>query len=142
MTEPKRTSWNKVNDEYADLDIPAKTKYVLRHRDRARISNKISMSKRPKEYQRDKHLKHKFGMTYNDYFARLVKQDFKCPICSQNLVPYGKLTEVACVDHDHTTDKIRDLLCNRCNTTLGKVEEKKDILQNMITYLNKWSVNE
>lgn len=129
----------KIIDEYADLKISAKARYVLRHRDRARKSNKESMAKRPKEYQRDKHLKSRFGITYDEYLKKLIKQSSKCPICFQILTPYRKLFEVACVDHDHKTEQIRDLICNRCNTTLGKVEEKKDILQNMIKYLDKWS---
>lgn len=43
------------------------------------------------------------------------------------------------LDHCHKTNKIRDLLCARCNTTLGRLEESIPLLQSMITYIQKHS---
>ena len=42
------------------------------------------------------------------------------------------------VDHCHKTGKIRALLCGQCNTMLGMAQEKKDILQMAIKYLEKY----
>ncbi len=39
------------------------------------------------------------------------------------------------VDHDHETGKIRELLCNRCNVVLGKVDDNAELLLRMVAYL-------
>ena len=44
--------------------------------------------------------------------------------------------EYVCVDHDHLTDEVRGLLCGKCNIILGKADDRVDILQNLITYLD------
>lgn len=41
-----------------------------------------------------------------------------------------------CVDHDHTTGEVRGFLCNRCNRTLGLIQDDLAILEKMIQYLN------
>ena len=41
------------------------------------------------------------------------------------------------VDHNHATGQIRDLLCWRCNSTIGKVKEDRALLLKMIAYLDK-----
>ena len=39
-------------------------------------------------------------------------------------------------DHNHTTGKVRALLCRSCNTSLGLLREDSKILYNMISYIN------
>lgn len=39
------------------------------------------------------------------------------------------------VDHDHSTGKIRGVLCVLCNSGIGKLKESKEILLKAITYL-------
>lgn len=41
-------------------------------------------------------------------------------------------------DHDHTTGEPRDMLCRRCNTTLGMAHDDPAILQALVAYLRKW----
>lgn len=54
-----------------------------------------------------------------DYFWKLQKGC--CAICGKELVKRGG-NNVAHLDHDHTTGKLRGLLCYSCNTKLGFVE--------------------
>jgi hypothetical protein len=44
------------------------------------------------------------------------------------------------VDHDHKTGKVRGLLCNTCNTSLGLLSEDKNRITGLITYLETTSV--
>jgi hypothetical protein len=44
------------------------------------------------------------------------------------------------VDHNHKTGQIRDLLCIRCNTTLGMLEEDEDLIFSMLEYIKRHSV--
>ena len=48
----------------------------------------------------------------------MARQDGKCAICRRDLAPLRKRT----VDHDHATNKIRGILCARCNGCVGWYE--------------------
>lgn len=39
------------------------------------------------------------------------------------------------VDHDHTTGKIRGLLCNRCNRVLGLFRDNPDVIKRALDYV-------
>ena len=88
----------------------------------------------------DNFLIRNYGITYNDYIQLYNEQNSKCAICGQD----GKLRASAqqsnvnlCVDHDHTTGKVRGLLCNTCNSALGQFKDSETILLTAINYLNK-----
>jgi hypothetical protein len=55
-----------------------------------------------------------------------------CAICS---APDESLKKRLCVDHCHTTGAVRGLLCDNCNTALGKFRDNADTLRRAITYL-------
>lgn len=40
-------------------------------------------------------------------------------------------------DHDHSTGKFRGWLCTQCNTSIGMVKDKIEILHKLISYLVK-----
>jgi len=83
-------------------------------------------------------LRWNYKMTLEEYNLLLEKQDNKCAICKQpetSIHNKTKQVKQLAVDHDHNTGKIRGLLCERCNTTLGKMEENMEYLESMISYL-------
>ncbi len=71
----------------------------------------------------------------------LVSQGGVCAICFQPEViidPYkGKARRLA-VDHDHTSQRVRGLLCYRCNTTIGQFKEDVTLLHSAIAYINRF----
>lgn len=75
------------------------------------------------ERTRATNLKQKYGITQKDYDEMIVQQDNKCAICQRDMTEYGK---IFCVDHNHTTGKVRGLLCDPCNYGLGFYEKHKD----------------
>lgn len=79
-------------------------------------------------------LKRRYGITTKDYEQMLIKQEFKCAICGTLKCPSGRNFAV---DHDHTTKKIRGLLCSPCNTGLGQYQDSTELLQKAIKYLKE-----
>lgn len=73
------------------------------------------------------------SLTLEDYFQMLERQKNLCAICSNPPSSNKRL----CVDHCHMTNKVRELLCDRCNTTLGKFEENIELFKQAINYLER-----
>lgn len=70
--------------------------------------------------------------TVEEYDKLLEEQDNGCAICGK--VENSNGTRL-CVDHCHSTGKIRGLLCNHCNTALGKFRDDIELLNKAIDYL-------
>lgn len=88
----------------------------------------------------DRSIKRKYGLTRDQYNEKLKFQDFVCAICKEpetSVDPRTGTLKSLAVDHCHKHKGIRELLCNRCNITLGKINDDVDLLQKMIDYLNK-----
>lgn len=85
-------------------------------------------------------LKHRFGLTLIDYHQMYENQKGCCAICGKPITLYAEsrdLSSVACVDHNHDTLEVRGLLCNKCNTGIGMLNEDIRILTNAIEYIKK-----
>ena len=48
----------------------------------------------------------------------LAAQGKECPICGTGLHKFH-------IDHDHATNRVRGLLCHRCNVRLGVFDDPK-----------------
>jgi len=69
-------------------------------------------------------------------FDTLLKQQDNCCACCGVTKP-DRTRENLAVDHNHTTGKVRGLLCTRCNTVLGLVRDSPQILSNLIKYIER-----
>ena len=61
------------------------------------------------------------GLTLDKYHSLLERQDFGCGICGADIVAVPR--KRVHIDHDHTTGKVRGILCAKCNTGLGKLDD-------------------
>jgi hypothetical protein len=66
----------------------------------------------------DGRLRKRFGITANQYDGMYLSQGGVCAICYK-----PEIGQRLSVDHCHKTGKVRGLLCDTCNTTLGKFED-------------------
>lgn len=76
-----------------------------------------------------------YGISQEQFEARLIAQDGKCAVC---MIPLdgSRKTLVGSVDHNHKTGQIRGILCSQCNTALGLLKEDLKIFQRAISYLS------
>ena len=80
------------------------------------------------------------GFTWADFCRKYEEQEGKCFICKCEIKKESKnKSEVAAVDHDHSTGKVRMLLCGNCNRMLGFARESADILRLGASYLDLYS---
>lgn len=91
------------NDAFRKRVGAKKARWADRNKDHLRESN------------RRQKLQRLYGLTPDAYAAMLSKQDDKCAICKSTV-------DRLHVDHDHTTGKVRALLCLPCNGGLAWVE--------------------
>ena len=83
----------------------------------------------------DRWLQTNYGISREQRTQMWEEQKGVCKICGN---PGDGRWKQLCVDHDHQTGKVRDLLCRRCNTVLGEVYDDPIILNRMSDYLNRW----
>lgn len=80
---------------------------------------------------------HCYGITAEEYDTLFKKQDGCCAICLQQFDEDGKKDKVPHIDHDHTTGRIRGMLCGNCNRGLGSFKDSLKNLADAMAYLLK-----
>jgi len=81
---------------------------------------------------RRRNLKQKYGITIEQFEEMVLQQDGRCAICHSK--------EKLVVDHCHTSNEIRGLLCASCNRGIGLLKDSKGVLRQAITYLTRTKV--
>jgi hypothetical protein len=98
---------------------------------------KIKLSKKERKILvRDRNFKAKYGITLDQYNELFDRQNGRCAIC--------KISEIESkrkklhLDHDHSSGRIRGILCSSCNAAIGHSYENINILKNAVIYLKKY----
>lgn len=110
--------------------ILPENKFTLYKDGRRHAYCKPCKSEHFKHYQKTIGRFKRYGITKEIYEEMYKKQSGKCYICN---VVEPELH----IDHNHTTGKVRTLLCKECNMALGLLKENVVTLKNMIEYLEK-----
>lgn len=76
------------------------------------------------------------GMTVEEYQKFVADHNHRCDICGTAKV--GKIR--LAVDHCHSSEKNRGLLCVNCNSLLGMAKDSVEILRKAIDYLERWEL--
>ena len=86
------------------------------------------------EYRKYWQIKRLYGLSREQFEAKLESQDNLCAICNQLMTkPH--------VDHNHRTGEVRDCLCNNCNAAVGYLHENIEAAKRLVSYLQKWKSN-
>ena len=80
----------------------------------------------------DKRAANTYGISYEQVVSMREEANGRCQICDrEGLKHHSRLV----IDHCHKTNKVRGLICNKCNTILGYCDDNPDILNKLSTYL-------
>jgi Recombination endonuclease VII len=100
-----------------------------RLRDRFRTDPRYRKRRRSYRYRR-------YGMSGEDYGALVALQGGLCAACRRKPKrSRKKRIRWLDVDHCHSTNKVRGLLCGNCNTTLGQCDDDTERLLAAVAYL-------
>lgn len=86
------------------------------------------------------HRLRKYGLTVADYNKLFEAQNGLCAVCHRPetlMRPKGGFRALA-VDHDHKTEAVRGLLCGRCNSALGLLDENIDRILSLAEYVRSF----
>jgi hypothetical protein len=74
-------------------------------------------------------VKKEYGLTESDVAQMLKKQGCQCLICDINInAGYH-------IDHCHSTNKVRGLLCQKCNQAIGLLRENESLFFKAAEYI-------
>jgi len=128
------TKWRGEN--YEGLKVTKKKYYEEVKKSEEYINYWKEYRKTHKNSEKNKNYRYQkeYGITLDNYNQMCIDQNNSCDICKKPSVELGK---ILCVDHCHTTSKVRGLLCHNCNISLGLVNDNIYILKSAIIYLEK-----
>ena len=104
--------------------------YTCKECTKARLKSKHN----PTTYRRQ-HLRRTYDISLEEYEEMLSIQGNKCAVCKTEKA--GGKHNVFCVDHDHVTGKVRELLCKDCNIVLGIIKDSPEHLGRLMAYIVK-----
>lgn len=76
-------------------------------------------------------IKKEYGLTECDVIQMLEKQKCRCLICSINIQSGYH------IDHCHATNKVRGLLCQKCNQAIGLLKENETLFFRAAEYIKE-----
>lgn len=83
---------------------------------------------------RSRTIRRRYGISDERYAQLLEAQSGVCAVCSGSSTRRGKSISLS-VDHNHSTGRIRGLLCSLCNTGIGLLDDDPTTLGKMLAYL-------
>lgn len=105
-------------------------------RGKDRAEQRLRWKEKYPEKVRNNHLQSTFGISLSKYNEMHATQNGVCAICEnpEMTTRYGKPRLLA-VDHCHSTNKVRGLLCGNCNPMIGYAKDNIPVLERAIEYL-------
>lgn len=89
---------------------------------------------RRKENSKWKRISDLYSLTKDQVEQMLVVQNNSCAICS---VSFEKI--IMHIDHCHNSNKVRSLLCSKCNQAIGLLDENIERFEKAAAYLKAYS---
>ena len=86
------------------------------------------------DYKNSNHyyrMEKRYGLSKSQYHELMDSNNGCCHLCNKKL----KTTRQKHIDHCHETGKVRGILCQGCNTALGKLGDNEEGLTKALRYI-------
>jgi hypothetical protein len=110
-------------------------KKILNDKNKGMRKQYYSLDSEKKPHHKNMELMRAFGISLDDYHKMLVEQNDGCAICGREETV--KRNKYLSVDHCHLTNKVRGLLCDRCNRGIGLLGDSPERIRNAARYLER-----
>ena len=138
-TAKRKDSYRRTNNSPGRKKYMKKY-YVEKNDDIRRNSKKYKSKPRSRDVGYNGHIKRSYGISLDEYSKMLNDQGGVCFICkkleTRNVKgAIGRLS----VDHCHKTGTVRGLLCFKCNSSIGKLNDDIEIIRRAADYVEFFS---
>ena len=116
--------------EVKKLDLTTEQRVIHKRQVFAKWMARDGNRERIRAYQKEHRRLWRYGIRRHEADVLIAKQKGVCCICR-------KVPKRWTVDHNHSTGKIRGLLCNICNAGLGGFRDSIPTLKRAILYLER-----
>jgi hypothetical protein len=128
----KREELRRADQEHPERKAARDKRYAAKHPEKRKaIHAKHRTTPKWKKTLQKNWLRTKYNMTEEDYQKMFDSQNGLCAICGFPEKDGKRLH----IDHDHLENKVRALLCGKCNRGVGMFNEDESLLQKAIDYL-------
>ena len=114
-------------------EVKPRNEFHVERRAKNGIRSECKACRKDNAY-RDYYYKKKYGISLQEYNDMFANQDGCCSICGRHQVEFKNALHV---DHCHHTGKVRELLCQSCNTGIGSLQDDPELLRIAVKYLEK-----
>lgn len=98
----------------------------------------LDNKERVQEMSRARNLERKYGITHEEWETLFGEQGEVCAICgAEESGGFGWAT-----DHCHSTERLRGILCNRCNLAIGLMGDNPLVMLAAAAYLGGTELDE
>ncbi len=117
----RRASWRKHRQSLKGQISHQKAEYIY------------TRSEKGRAFQRARRLKVRYNLTVEEWENILKEQGGVCAGCKR---PPSDFNHTFHVDHNHSTQAVRGILCWSCNQMLPTRKNLTDIIHNLMEYLD------
>jgi Recombination endonuclease VII len=125
---PRGGRQGRPNPAYADYCLGCLKSYALRAKLNGTTEKYLSKA-------RFLSMKQKYDVDETYFRDMYNTQNGQCCACGEAFPPINLRTKKIMIDHDHKTGVVRGLLCMKCNSVLGLVDDNASKLAKLIGYL-------
>lgn len=100
------------------------------------------------KHEKCDNIKNHIGGTYCQYHAQVMAKSNKYRISPNKVLELYKINHCSicnanletkrCIDHNHETGLVRNVICHSCNIVIGMVKERTEVLEEIIKYIKKY----
>jgi hypothetical protein len=127
--------WKAYYEGHKAQRLATQTKYYRGHAD-ARKTYEREYNVMKREHRRAYHFRKRYAVTLDQLEEMDAAQGGRCAICGEpppKKRPDGR--NGLCLDHDHVTGEVRELLCPACNGGLGLFRDNPVLLKAAVDYI-------